>query len=182
MGTKPAAGIPPHDDDSNCRNAAFAALLLLWLPFCLLAENAANSEPAADVPAAAASADTNGQIDEAQAKEREQAQKLRRAREDLESRTAEAARRVDAEQTRQRELSGLQGTLSNLGRRESFLGHETYWTQRERDSVSRDPADHAAMARRSGLDHQLYYYRNELDRTSTLRQNGNGQLNGLLLR
>lgn len=182
MRTKPGADFPALDDNAHCRTAGFVALVLLWFPFCLLAENTVDSEPAADVPAAAASADANGQIDEAQAQEREQAQKLRRAREDLESRTAAAARRLDAEQTRQQELSGLQGTLSNLGRRESFLGHETYWTQRERDSVSRDATDHSAMARRSGLDHQLYYYRNELDRTSTLRQNGTNQLNGLLLR
>lgn len=182
MRAMPAAEFPVHDQHLGCRNAAFAALLLLGFPFCLLADNAATTEPAADVAVTTAGDNTNGQIDEAQAQEREQAQKLRRAREDLESRTAEAARRLDAQQTRQRELSGLQGTLSNLGRRESYLAHEMYRTQRERDAVSRDPADHSAMARRSGLDHQLYQDRNELDRASTLRQNGTSQLNGLLLR
>jgi len=67
-------------------------------------------------------------------------------------------------------------------RRESYVGHEAYWTQRERDSVSRDPADHSAMARRSNIDHQLHRYNNELDRAGALRQSGTSQLNGLQLR
>jgi len=133
-------------------------------------------------PAEAANAEPGGPIDEEQALEREHAQKLRRAREELESRRAEAARRLEAEQLRQGEMSRLQGVVSGAARRESFLGHEVYWTRRERDSVSSDPADQSAVARRSNLDHQLYYYRNELDRTSTLRQSGTSQLNGLQVR
>lgn len=130
----------------------------------------------------AANAEPGGAIDEEQALEREHAQKLRRAREELESRRAEAARRLEAEQLRQRATSRLQGVVSGAARRESYLGHEVYWTQRERDSVPTDPADQSAIARRSNLDHQLYYYRNELDRTTTLRQSGTRDLNGLQVR
>jgi len=182
MRSKPTADSPTLDDNAHCRTAALVALVLLWFPFCLLAENTVDSEPAADVPAAAASAVTNGQIDEAQAQEKEQAQKLRRAREDLESRRAEAARRLDSALIRQSEINRLQGVVSGLGQRESSLGHEVYWTQRERDSLSRDPADHSAMARRSNTDHQLFFLRNELDQTTTVRQSGTNQLNGLQLR
>jgi len=120
--------------------------------------------------------------DDQQALEREQAQKLRRTLEELESRRAEAVRRLEAELLRQREISRLRGDVSALVRRESYVGHEAYWTRRERDSVSRDPADHSAMARRSNIDHQLYQYNNELDRTGALRQSGTSQLNGLQLR
>ncbi|MBI2754402.1 MAG: hypothetical protein HYX46_12980 [Betaproteobacteria bacterium] len=133
----------------------------------------------ADDGSGAANAEPGGPIDEEQALEREHAQKLRRAREELESRRAEAARRLEAEQLRQREMVRLQGVVSGAARRESYLGHEVYWTQRERDSVPTDPADQSAAARRSTLDHQLYHYRNELDRTTTLRQGGTRNLNSL---
>ncbi|MGH8674841.1 MAG: hypothetical protein ACREVG_11070 [Burkholderiales bacterium] len=120
--------------------------------------------------------------DEQQAEEREHAQKLRRAREELESRRAEAARRLEAEQFRQAEMRRLQGIHSGIARRESYLGHEAYWTQRERDSLSRDPSDLSAMARRTNIDHQLYQYHNELERAGTLRQGVTTPLNGLQLR
>lgn len=136
----------------------------------------------ADDGSGAANAEPGGPIDEEQALEREHAQKLRRAREELESRRAEAARRLEAKQLRQREMSRLQGVVSGAARRESYLGHEVYWTQRERNSILADPADQSAVARRSNLDHQLYHDRNELDRTTTLRQSGTRDLNGLQVR
>lgn len=120
--------------------------------------------------------------DEGQVQEREHAQKLRRAREELESRRAESARRLEAGQLRQREISRVQGDVSALVRRESYVGHEVHWMQRDRDSGSRDPADHSSMVRRSDLDYQLYHHRNELDRAGALRQSGTSQLNGLQLR
>jgi hypothetical protein len=120
--------------------------------------------------------------DEQQAEEREQAQKLRRAQEELELRRAEAARRLEGAQLRQAEIQRLQGLSSGIARRESYLGGETFWARRERDSLSRDPADLSSMARRSGLDHQLYQQQNELERASTLRQGVTSQLNGLQLR
>ena len=140
------------------------------LAFLLLPGSAPAQDYATDAP------------DQGQAEEREQAQKLRRAYEELESRRAEAVRKLEAEHLRQREISRLQGVVSGVVRRESYVGHEAYWTQRERDSVSRDPADHSAMARRSNIDHQLYQYNNELDRAGALRQSGTSQLNGLQLR
>lgn len=147
-----------------------------------LGEESANVDDVTGEVPRTANAEPGGPIDEEQALEREHAQKLRRAREESESRRAEAARRLEAEQLRQREMSRLQGVVSGATRRESYLGHEVYWTQRERDSISSDPADQSAVARRSNLDHQLYYYRNELDRTTTLRQSGTSQLNGFQVR
>ena len=122
--------------------------------------------------------------DEQQAEEREQMQKLRRAHAELEARRAEAARRLEGEQLRQSEMRRLDEARA-IGRRESYLGGEIYWTQRERDSLQwKDPTDLSSMARRSGLDHQLYQHRNELDRASTLRQGVTNPrtLNGLQLR
>ena len=130
--------------------------------------------------------------DELQIQEREQAQKLRRAREELELRRNEEARRREGEQLRQFELQRLEDTRAAIGRRESFLGGEIYWNQRERDSLQfKDPADLSSMARRSNLDHQLYQQRNELsqrrselERASTPRQGvvNPSTLNGLQLR
>jgi len=122
--------------------------------------------------------------DERQAEEREQMQKLRRARSELEARSADAARRLEGEQLRQSEMRRLDEARA-IGRRESYLGGEIYWTQRERDSLQwKDPTDLSSMARRSSLDHQLYQNRSELDRAGTLRQGvvNPSTLNGLQLR
>jgi len=122
--------------------------------------------------------------DEQQAEEREHMQKLRRAHAELEARRAEAARRREGEQLLQSEMRRLDEARA-IGRRESYLGGEIYWTQRERDSLQwRDPTDLSSMARRSGLDHQIYQHRNELDRAGTLRQGVTNPrtLNGLQLR
>ena len=130
--------------------------------------------------------------DEQQIQEREQAQKLRRAREELELRRNEEARRREGEQLRHSELQRLEDARATIGRRESYLGGEIYWTQRERDSLQwKDPTDLSSLARRSNLDHQLYQQRNELyqhrsqlERAGTLRQGvvNPGTLNGLQLR
>jgi hypothetical protein len=118
--------------------------------------------------------------EERQAREREQEQKLRRAREELEMRRNESARRLEGEQLRQSEIRKLEEVRAALGRRESYLGSEIYWTQRERDSLQwKDPADLSSMARRTNLDHQMYQYRNELDRSGTLNQGLTNQLNSL---
>ena len=123
--------------------------------------------------------------DERQVEEREQVQKLRRAREELEMRRDEQARRQEGDYVRQMEMRRLQENRSMPSPRESYLGHETYWTQRERDSLQwKDPTDLSSMARRSTLDHQMYQQRNELDRAGTLRQGvvGPGNLNGIQVR
>ena len=130
--------------------------------------------------------------DEQQIQEREQARKLRRAREELELRRNEDARRREGEQLRQFERQQLEDARATIGRRESYLGGEIYWTQRERDSLQwKDPTDLSSMARRSSLDHQLYQQRNELSqRRSELERAGAPRqgvvnpstLNGLQLR
>jgi hypothetical protein len=162
----PEAQCRMSDARTSCRTWLVAGLLAILL----LPERAPAQELASDAP------------DEQQAQEREQAQKIRRAREDLESRRAEAARRLEAGQLRQREIGRLQGDVSAVVRRESYLGHEAHWVQRDRDSLSRDPSDHSSMVRRSDLDHRLTHHRNELDRAGALRQSGTSQLNGLQLR
>jgi hypothetical protein len=108
--------------------------------------------------------------------------RLRRARAEHEARRAEAAARLETEQTRQRELSTLQGTVSGLARRESYLQHEIYWTQRELDSISRDPADVSAMARRSSVDREFRDIRSQYDTTGGLRQGSMRQLDTLRVR
>ena len=130
--------------------------------------------------------------DEQQIQERERAQKLRRAREELELRRNEDARRREGEPLRQLEMQRLEDARATSGRRESYLGGEVYWTQRERDSLQwKDPADLSSIARRSNLDHQLYQQRNELsqrrselERAGTPRQGvvNPSTLNGLQLR
>lgn len=117
--------------------------------------------------------------DPGQAEEREQTQRLRRAQAELEARYAEQLRRLEAEMTRQQEMQRLQGIAASAVRRESYLDHEYYWARRERDSLSRDPADLSSMARRSGLEHQMYQHRNELDRSSPLRQGASSTLDSL---
>ena len=123
-----------------------------------------------------------GQIDEAQAEEREHVQKLRRAMAELEARRAEAARRLETREFRQREMARLQGTASALAQRESFLGHDAWWTQRERDALPRDPGDHSAAAQRSALERRLADNRHERDRSSSLLRRETTQRDGLLLR
>ena len=108
--------------------------------------------------------------------------RLRRARAEHEARRAEAAARLETEQTRQRELGTLQGTVSGLSRRESYLQHELYWTQRELDSISRDPADVSAMARRSSVEREFRDTRSQYDMTGGLRQGAMRQLDMLRVR
>lgn len=146
------------------------AILAAVLAAGFVLQPAVAQQPGAEVP------------DEEQLQQREEAQKLRRARDELEARHAEALRRLEENRVRNAEIVRLQGIDARVARRESYLGHEAYWTQRERDSLSRDPADLSAMARRSGLDHQLYQYQNELDRAGPLRQGATIQLDGLRLR
>jgi hypothetical protein len=108
--------------------------------------------------------------------------RLRRARAEHEARRAEAAARLEAEQARQKELSALQGTVSGLSRRESYLQHELYWTRREFDSISRDPADVSAMARRSGVERELRDIRSQYDTADALRQGAMRQFDTLRVR
>lgn len=126
---------------------------------------------------AAVSVDTTRLIEEEQAKEREQAERLRRAREEHEARRTEAARKLEAEQVRQKEIDRLRTTVMNLEQRESSLHHEVMSIQQQLGSVSRDPADHSAMARRSELERQLNYFQNQLNQTTTSKQGAMQHLN-----
>lgn len=136
------------------------------------------TEPMQDV----SRADSGDAIEDEQAAEREQAQRLRRARAEHESRRAEAARKLEVEQARQREVAQLGGAVSTLGRREGFLSHELYWTQREVDSVSRDPADLSAMARRGNLERELRDVRQQFDQAAAARRDAMRQLEDLRFR
>lgn len=145
----------------------FAALLAASMMLSCAAHAQESEPPDAEAP------------DPEQAQEREEAQRLRRAQAELDARYAEQMRRLEDLMARQRETQRLQGIAAGAVRRESYLDHEMYWTRRERDSLSRDPADLSSMARRSGLEHQMYQHRNELDRSSPLRQGASSTLDSL---
>lgn len=126
--------------------------------------------------------DTNRYAEEEQATEREQAERLRRSREQQESRRRESARKLEAEQTRHREANRLRTIVMNLEQRESSLHHEVMSTQQQLGAVSRDPADHSALARRSELERQLYHLQGQLSQTTILKQGATDQLNQLQVR
>jgi len=133
-------------------------------------------------PAWAAAQDPEGTAadEQQQAEDREHVQRIRRAIDELEARRTESARRLDAELFRQAEIRKLEDARATIGRRESYLGGEIYWTQRERDSLQwKDPTDLSAFSRRSTLDHQMYQYSNELERAGTQRLGITNQLNSL---
>jgi hypothetical protein len=120
--------------------------------------------------------------EEERVQESEHARRLSRARREHEARRTQDATRLEAEQLREKELTRLNESASGLGRRESYLRHERYWTRREYDSISRDPADISAMARRGALERELYDIRHQLDSAGTGRQNALRQLDSLRLR
>ena len=126
--------------------------------------------------------DADRYTQEEQATEKEQAERLRRSREQQEARRTESARKLEADQARQREADRLRTAVMNLEQRESSLHHEVMSTQHELDSVSRDSANHSALARRSELEHQLNYLQNQLNQTTTSKQGAMNQLNQLQLR
>jgi len=127
----------------------------------------------------AASADAT---DEEQIRESEQARRIRRAREEHERAFAERAVRREAALARDKEAARLETTLSNTGRRESYLTHERYWLQREVDALPRDPADLSAMARRGASERELRDVLSEQGNVGALRQNTPRQLDTLRLR
>ena len=159
----------------------FFSLPVFAAATCAFAADTSERAPSPAEPAATATVE-NAPSDEDAAAETEHARKLRRARAEHESRRAEAASKLEGEQTREREVTRLHGAVSGLMRRESFLRHEVYWNQREFDSISRDPADASAMARRGNVERGLTDLRNQLDATSPLRQGSVRQLDGLRIR
>ena len=162
---------------------AIVAALTLALPAAgpAFAAGADEATPAPRHPAGTA---TFGEArsEEDRAEESEHARKLRRARAEHEVRRAAAAHKLEMEGTRESEVTRLRGAVSGLTRRESYLHHETYWSQRELDSLSRDPADLSAMARRGNAGRELNDLRNQLDSTTTTRQGAMRQLDGLRFR
>jgi hypothetical protein len=144
---------------------------------------AAGADKATPVPHPAETATLReARSEEDRPEESEHARKLRRAWTEHEARRAAAARKLEVEGARESEVNRLRGAVSDLTRRESYLHHETYWSQRELDSVSRDPADLSAMARRGNADRELSDLRNQLDSTTTTRQRAMRQLDGLRFR
>jgi hypothetical protein len=162
---------------------AIVAALILALPAGAAGTAFAAGE-ATPIPKEPAGTATfgNDPSEEDRAEESEQARKLRRARADHEARRAQAAHKLEVQGAREREVARLRGAVSGLTQRESFLRHEAYWSQRELDSISRDPADVSAMARRGNADRELNDLRNQLDLTTTARQGAMRQLDGLRFR
>lgn len=110
------------------------------------------------------------------------ARRLNRAWTEHEARRAEDAARREAEILRQNEISRARGALSNYGRRESFLRHESYWQRREYDGITRDPADISAMARRGAVERELRDTGSQLEGALSGRQDSSRQLDTLRVR
>ena len=138
--------------------------------------------PTVEKATAAVIVDTNRLIEDEQAKEREQQDRLRRARAEHEARRTEATRKLETEQARQREISRLRTTVMNLEQRDSFLHHDVVSTRQQLGSISRDPADHSAVAGRSELERQLNYQQLQLDQTTTSKDDAMRRLEQLRIR
>ena len=120
--------------------------------------------------------------EEGRAEESEQARRFSRARREHEAGRTERVEKLEAERRREQEVTLLKGTVSALGRRESYLRHEKYWARREYDSMSRDPSDLSTMVRRSALERELHDIRSQLGTVSPGRENTLRQLDTLRLR
>jgi len=138
--------------------------------------------PTVEKASAAVIVDTNRVIEEEQANEREQRDRFRRAREEQEASRTEAARKLETEQARQNEISRLRTTVMNLERRDSFLHHDLVSTRQQLGSISRGPADHAAVAARGELERQLNNQQLQLDQTITSKDDAMRRLEQLRIR
>jgi hypothetical protein len=110
------------------------------------------------------------------------ARRLNKAWAEHEARAAEAAARREAVMARQNEITRAHGTNSSHARRESFLRHDSYWQRREFDSITRDPADVSAMARRGAVERDLLDTRAQLERAISGHQESLRQLDALRVR
>ena len=164
---------------------AIVAALILALPAgaagTVFAAGVGEATPSPREPAGTATFGNDRSVED-RAEESEQARKLRRARAEHEARRAEAAHKLEVQGAREREVARLRGAASGLAQRESFLHHEAYWSQREMDSISRDPANVSAMARRGNVDRELNDLRNQLDLTTTTREGAMRQLDRVRFR
>lgn len=116
-----------------------------------------------------AATDAGEFVDELQTVEREQAARLRRAREAHEAQRTEDARRREAELARQMEVSRARADVLRDERRESFLQHESWQLRQAVRMPLVDPGDHSAIAKRGELDRHLLDQRQELHQTMTSR-------------
>jgi hypothetical protein len=118
-------------------------------------------------------------VDGQRSMEREQEARLRRARGAHEVRRTEAARRREAELARQTETGRLRSDVLRYERRESFLQHESSQSQQALRAPPADPGDHAAIARRGELERHLLDQRQELQQTTTSRDDAMKRLQQL---
>ena len=109
------------------------------------------------------------------AREREYAERLRRAIERSESEQMERAKKRDSELGRQTDLTRLQAQISVLERDESTLQSQMRNAETQLLYMRSDPADMSAHAQRSQLESRVSYYRSQLnyiaaEKRSALRQ------------
>lgn len=154
--------------------AALFALLLV-----LSSARPGSTAPEQTVEPARAAASADAAREKEEALDREEAAKLRQLREEQELRRREATRKLNAELRRQAEISRLRATVTGHEQRESTLHHELRSLQRQMGSVSRDPSDHSAMARRMDLERQLGYTQNQLNYATRSREGAARQLDDL---
>ena len=138
--------------------------------------------PTDETATAAVIVDTNRVIEEEQAEEREQQDWLRRARQEQEARRSEATRKLETEQARQWEISRLRTTVMHHEQRGSYLHHDIVSTRQQLDSISRNPADHSAVVKRSELERQLNYQQLQSNQTTMSKDDAMKRLEQLRIR
>lgn len=146
---------------------------------CALLSGSASAWAAPNDPSTAEMVPEILPSDEERAQQSEQARRLNRARKELENRRAEAAERAEKQQALAREKMQLQESVSGYVRRESYLGHERYWTRRQFDGITRDPADPSSMARRGALARELSDIGSQLDSAGADRESTSRRLDTL---
>lgn len=147
----------------------------------LTAVPAMAAEPPQDAAGTAVDTD-RGYVDEPQAEERAQMQRLRRAREQHEANRAQAARRREAEQARQAEAQRLHTDVQRLDRDASTFHHDTRQLRGEIHLISKVPADHSAIARRGELERRLNDQQLRLHQTTASRDEAMRRLDQIRFR
>lgn len=113
------------------------------------------------------------------AREREYAERLRRAIERSESEQMERAKKRASELGRQTDLTRLQARISVLERDESTLQSQMRSAESQLLYLRSDPADMSAHAQRSQLQNRVSYYRSQLNYIDNEKRNALRQLSEL---
>lgn len=164
----------PHHSDRYIKPTwryALAAIAFVALP--------AMAQPAFADTETPEGEDTTSERAMERAREREYAERLRRAIERSESEQIERAKKRDSELGRQADLTRLQAQISVLERDESTLQGQMRNAETQLLYVRSDPADMSAHAQRSQLESRVSYYRSQLNYIAAEKRNALRQLSDL---